>query len=172
MKANQKVSLRKNGQGYMQVVGGIVALLIALIIGVMLYFSVVDTVDEFSEVTETFTGYAWATANASAWSITLGNSPASSTVTNVTCYNGTAGTESYPTFILNHETINVAADAADVFSQVNVTYTSNIATDEGDVTDMAQNVFGIAPLIAIVVIAAIILGVVLAFGSGRKGGGL
>lgn len=171
MKANQKTRFTSDNQGYVQVIAGIVALLIAIIIGVMVYFEVTDSVSEFGEVAETFTGYS-ATDNASAWNVNLLNSPVNTNNCNVTCYNSTGTSESYPTFTLNLRTVSVAADAADEFSQVNVTYTSNIANTEAGATSMASTVFGLLPLIALVVIAAIILGVVLAFGKGGKGGGL
>lgn len=170
MKANQKFkNLSKNDDAYIKIVGSLVALLLAIIVGVLVYFEMLDSVSSFSEDTvEVFTGYTTA-SNASAWSVTLQNSPASATVTNVTCANMTAGSESYPTFSLNHRTISVGAGGADQFTQVNVTYTSNIATDESTATDMASTVFGLLPIIALVVVASIILGIVLGFG-GSKGG--
>ena len=168
MKANQLFKL--NNQGNAQVVGGIVALLVAIVVGVMLYFNITDTVNEFGEVTETFGPYA-DTTNASAWTVILTNSPVNAANTNVTCVNITSGGESFPTFGLNHKTISVAADAASNFTQVNVTYTSNIADTESGATDMASTVFGLAPIIALVVVAAVLLGVILTFGKsgGRKG---
>jgi hypothetical protein len=169
MKANQHIKL--DNQGNVQVVGGIVALLVAIIVGVMLYFNISDTVDEFGEVIETFGPYT-DTTNASAWTVTLTNSPVNTANTNVTCVNLTSGSESYPTFGLNHRTISVAADAANNFTQVNVTYTSNIADTESGATDMASTVFGLAPIIAVVVVAAVLLGVILTFGKGGHKKGL
>lgn len=158
-----------------KVVGPLVALLLIIVVSILVYFSVVDNVSQFSEQTETFTSdgsstaFAWATSNASAWGVTLDNSPYSTGVTNVTCLNITAATESYPTFTLSGKQISVAADAADTFNQVNVTYTSHTATDEADVTDDAQTVMTLMPVIALVVIASIILAYMVGFG-GRKGG--
>ena len=43
-------------------------------------------------------------------------------------------------------------------------------TVHSDVNDTAETIFGLAPIIAIVLIASIILGVVTGFGSGGKGG--
>lgn len=168
MKGNRKAKTIRNNDGYMQIVAGIIALLLTIVIGVMVYFEVDDGIDQFDEVVETFGTYA-DTTNASAWSVTLDNSPASTSDVNVTCVNLTAGAESYPTFSLSHKTISVAADAANNFTQVNVTYTSHMSSDAGENTDMAGTVFGLLPIIALVVIAAIILAVVLGFG-GNKGG--
>lgn len=171
MKANQFIKLKHDDSGYVKVVGGIIALLITILVGIMIYFNVVDSADAYDDsITETFTGYAWATANASAWSVDLDYSPVNAANTNVTCYNGTAGTESYPTFGLSNKRINVAADAADYFSQVNVTYVSHIANTESGATSTASSVFGLLPIIALVVVAVIIVGVVIGFGRGRGGG--
>lgn len=171
MKANQFIKCKKD-DGNVQLVGSIIALFVAIIIGIMVYFQVTGGVTAYDDtITETFTGYA-ASANASAWSVTVDYSPVDSTNTNVTCYNATGPSESYPTFSLSFSTISVAADAADEFSQVNVTYVSHIASLESDATDMATTVFGLAPLIGLVLVAAVLLGVILAFGRGRRGGGL
>lgn len=180
MKANRKLKLDNSGATYTAVIAGLVALLLTIVIGVMLYFEVTDSVDQFDEVTETFTGYtrynhgAGTGSNKTGVTITLDNSPYSSSVTNVTCWNASGTSaynrQSYPSFGLNHKTISIAADAARNFTQVNVTYTSNIAQAEGsDVTPMAQTVFALAPIIALVVVAAIIIGIVILFGGGRRG---
>ena len=168
MKGNRKAKTIEDTNAYTQVVSGIVALLVTIMIGVMVYFTVADDVDQYNEVTETFGSYA-DTTNASAWSVTLDNSPASTSDVNVTCVNLTAGAESYPTFTLNFKTISVAADAANNFTQVNVTYTSHLSSDAGENTDMAGTIFQLAPIIALVVVASVILMVVLGFG-GSKGG--
>jgi len=174
MKANRKFKTDETGSSSTtQVVGMLVALMLTIIISVMIYYEVSGSVADFSEQTETFTGYAALTANASAWSVTLANSPDGTGNCNVTCFNATGGQLSYPTYGLNHKTISVAADAADMFSQVNVTYTSHIGTDEDTTTTMAGTVFVLLPIIALVIVAAIILGIVLGFGgSGKSGGGL
>lgn len=93
MKANQKLkNLKENKKGYVKVVGGLVALLIMIIIGVLVFWEVNDAID-------------------------LGSAQAN---------------------------------------------TSRNAT-----TAMASTVFGLLPLVALVVVAAIILGIVLAFGGGK-----
>jgi hypothetical protein len=168
MKANQRLKL-KDDHGYFQVIGGIVALLIFLVIGVMLYFNVSEGVDEFGIVVETFGPYA-DTTNGSAWTVTLENSPVNIASTNVTCCNISAGVDSWPTFTLNFKTVRAAADAANNFTQVNVTYTSNIASLESGNTNMAGTVFTLAPIIALVVVAVVLLGVILTFGKGKRGG--
>jgi len=175
MKANRKFkSITEDAGAYTKVIGGIVALLLTIIIGVMVYYEVSDGVDQFSEQTETFTGYTALTSNASALVITLDNSPDGASNCNVTCYNATASANlSYPAFSLNHKVIRVAADAAHYYTQVNVTYTGHAGTDEATTTSMAGTVFTLLPIVALVIVAAIILGVVLGFGgTGKSGGGL
>ena len=170
MKANRKLRTNTNAAN-IGMVGTIVALLIVIMVSVMIFFEFTGSIDSFDERTETFTGYTLATANASAWTVTLDNSPDGTGNCNVTCANTTGGTESYPTYVLDGKIIRVAADAADTFDQVNVTYTSKMASDEGTTTDMAGTVFSLAPLIALVVVASIILAIVVGFGgSGKKGG--
>jgi hypothetical protein len=59
-----------------------------------------------------------------------------------------------------------------VFWEVNdsITLGSDAAnTSRNTTTSMASTVFGLLPLIALVVVAAIILGVILAFGAGKAG---
>ena len=88
------MKLGKNNKGYVKVVGGLVALLIMIIIGVLVFWEVNDA-------------------------ITLSSDDA-------------------------NESRNTT-------------------------TSMATTVFGLLPLIALVVVAAIILGVILAFGGGKAG---
>jgi hypothetical protein len=88
------MKLGKNNKGYVKVVGGLVALLIMIIIGVLVFWEVNDAIDLSSD------------------------------------------------------------DAND---------------SRNTTTDMATTVFGLLPLIALVVVAAIILGIILAFGSGKAG---
>jgi small-conductance mechanosensitive channel len=94
MKANIKSKLVENDKGYVKVVGGLVALLIMIIIGVLVFWEVNDA----------------------------------------------------------------------------ITLSSDTANDSRNTTtNMATTVFGLLPLIALVVVAAIILGVILAFGGGKTG---
>jgi len=95
MKANKKaLDIVENKAAYTKVVGGLVALLLTIIVGVLVF---------------------WETNDA----ITLGT-PAANTSRNAT-------------------------------------------------TTMASTVFSLLPLVALVIVASIILGVVLGFGGGRKG---
>lgn len=153
----------------MKLVGTLVALLIIIIIAGMVYYSIVDNTDQFSEVTDTTTGYSHGD-NASAWSIYLDNSPDGTSNLNITCYSATAGTLSYPSFTLSNEKVSVAAGAASNFTQVNATYTSKMATAEEGITEDAGTVFSLLPIIALVVVASVILLYVIGFGGGRKGG--
>ena len=170
MKANQKVKqLREDTSAYTKMVGGIVSLLLVIIISVLVFWSVSDSVDSFNEVDETFTGYSHGD-NASAQTVELDNSPNSESDTNVTCYSSTAGTLSYPTFSVNQKDVTIAAGSASNYTQVNVTYTSNMGTDATETEDMASTVYALAPIVALVIVASIILAVVMGFGGGKKGG--
>jgi hypothetical protein len=171
MKANRKFKTDETA-GYPQVVGMIIALMLTIVIGVMIYYEVSGSVADFSEQTETFTGYT-VEHPGSATTITLGNSPTSTSTCNVTLYNATTPAELYPTYTLNAKQIHITAANAVNFTQVNVTYTSHAGTDAALTTTMAGTVFVLLPIIALVIVAAIILGVVLGFGgSGKSGGGL
>lgn len=98
MKANVKPkTFKKDNSGYLKVVGGLVALLIMIIIGILVFWEVNDS----------------------------------------------------------------------------ITLSSDTANDSRNTTtSMASTVFGLLPLIALVVVAAIILGVILAFGAGGGGKGM
>ena len=175
MKANKKSkNIGNDTKAYVKVVGGLVALLLMIIIGVLVYWDTQSAIDGFEEQSETFTSdssgtaFVLATTNGTAWSITLDNSPSSAGACNITCYNSTAHSVSYPAFTLSHTTVSVAADAADEFNQVNATYTSNMASNEDSTSDMASTVFDLAPIIALAVVASIILGVIIGFGGGGK----
>lgn len=189
MKANQRLWKDTNAQTQMNAVVTVVALLLAIVIGVMVYFEVTESIDEFDVVTERFYGYTTPPvtdleggSNFTATVVTLKNSPYStdnSTIT-VYCYNATGVVQSAPAVDINHKQISIPASPARgdgtplAYTQINVTYTTNMADTEGsDVTPMAESVFGLLPIIALIIVAAIILAVVLGFGgSGRKGGGL
>ena len=190
MKANQFLQKDTNAQTQIRAVVTILALLIAIIIGVVVYFGVTDSVDEFSTVTERFYGYttptgtndAVAGSNATAQVVTLKNSPYSTSNSSITvyCWNATGNVQSAPAVTINHKQVSIPAAPVRAYgtplayTQINVTYTSNIASAEGsEVTPMANTIFKLLPIVALVIVAAIILAVVLGFGgSGRKGGGL
>ena len=187
MKANQFVKLNNNG--YTQVVGGIVALFIAIVIGIMLYFAVMESDTAFeSTITETvtndiagaaFTRYDGASAGSNKTGVTVQLDYNIYSMSNITCWNEsgtvevlsyleTAGTDYYT----NGDRLIIIADRADNFTQLNLTWVSQIGSAAGTNTNMASNVFGLLPILGLVVVAAILLGVVLAFGSGRRRGGL
>jgi len=181
----------------MVTVGVVVSLLISIIIGVIIYFEVIDSVEQFNEATERFTGYTLPTgthslggSNYTVTLITLTSSPYSidNSTISVVCYNSTGHFTSSPAVGINGREITIPPSPLKVlgnplgFNQINVTYTSNTArTQSHEVTPMASTVFSLLPIIALVVVASIILAYVLAFGggtgntgggSGRKGGGV
>ena len=174
MKANNK--FRTNKDAYAQVVGGVVALLLTIVIGILVYWYISPAIAPASD-SQTFTGYTLPVGadsqgtNSSAWSITLKNLPSSSALTNVTCYNATGGNLSYPTFTLANTVVSVAAGAAEGFSQVNVSWTTKVSTEAASTNTMAGTVFGLLPIIAIVAIGGILIGLVMVFGGSRGSGG-
>jgi len=175
MKANKSSQLRYNDKGYAKIIGGIVALLLTIIIGIMVYWSVSPNLISSDAQVETFTGYTLPVgsdsqgSNSTAWYVTVTEIPKSSSDTNVTCYNATGVSESWPTFTLSHTRIDVAADAADGFSQVNVSYTTRASDVASSTNTQASTVFELIPIVAIVVIGSIMIGLVVGFGaSGKK----
>ena len=176
MKANKKViqNIGKNDSGYVKVVGGLIALLLMIIVAILVYWETQGAISAFEESSETITSdidgtaFVALTTNASAWVIELGNTPTGTGATNITCFNSTSKTESFPAFTLSNKQVSVAADAADYFDQVNATYTSNMASNEDGVSDMATTVFDLLPVIALAVVASIILGIIIGFGGSGK----
>ena len=172
MKANKKSrDIKEDPNAYVMAVGGLVALLLMIIVGIMVFWQATGSIDGLSEQSEIFTSdadgaaFVLDTTNYSAWSIILDNSPSSSSACNITCYNSTAHSVSYPAFTLSHTTVSVAAYAAEEFNQVNATYTSNMANTGEGTTAMATTVFDLLPIIALAIIASIIIGVVIGFGG-------
>jgi len=161
--------LLKDKNGYAKIIGGLIALLLVIIVGVMVYWETQGSIDEFGTVTEVFTGYSHGD-NASAQTVTLSNSPNSASDVNVTCYSSTSGTLSYPTFSVNQKLITIAAGSASNYTQINVTYTSHIGAGEDAASDMAGTVFGLLPIVALVVVASIIIGVIIGFGGSNRRG--
>ena len=150
---------------YAKVIPVIIAFLIATGIGAIVLFEILDAPDALSG--ELYEEFSYAdTTNASAWSVEVGHSPTGTSDVNVTCVNITAGAESYPAFTLNQKTISVAADAANNFTQVNVTYTPNSGAVGDDVRVMGETVWTLLPIIALVIVASIIIGIVVMMGSG------
>ena len=186
MKANRKLVNNDNAYN-VAMVGGLVALLISIIIGVMVFWSLTGNIPgNDASRTEIFTGYTLPSgpahtggSNASAQVITLAyvpNGNSNSSVA-VVCYNSTGHTISSPTVTVsgNKITIPAAVDHTATpplgYNQVNVTYTPKIYTESTSTTSMANTVFALLPIIALVVVASIILAIVVGFG-GSKGGNL
>jgi len=184
MKANKKQLLSDDNAFNPQVVSGFVVLLISIIVGILIFWSLsggmplTDTQTE--TVTTDITGTAFSLptngdsddgSNASAWAIQTLYLPSSTTGVNVTCYNSTGTSESYPTFTLSNRRIDVSADVADGFNQVNLSYTTKFSTEKTGTETMASTVFALLPIIALVLVAGIILAVVMGFGK-KQGGTL
>jgi len=169
MKANKSFrKIRDDPSGYTKVIGGLIAFLLMIIVAVLIFWETQGSIDSFDERVEYFTGYTLDGSNSSARSVELDNSPTGTSGTNVSCYNSTAGTATYPTFTISHKTVSFAAEASSEFSQINVTYTSNMGESEDGTSDMASTVFDLLPIIALAVVAAIIIGIIVGFGSGSR----
>ena len=174
MKAN-RTSRGLDNNAYAKVVGGLVALLITIIIAVLVYWSASPNIVSSDTQSQQFTGYtlpvggASQGSNSSAWSVTITLIPNGAGSVNVTCNNATSGTSSYPTFTLAHRTISVGAGVADGFSRVNVSYTTKASADASGTNTMATTVFGLLPIIAVVVIGSILIGLVIVFGGTGRG---
>lgn len=156
-----------------KVLGGIIAILIAIIIGVLVYYSIATT-GEMGRVTDTFTA-----TNATNVTSTLTYTPQSDTEMNVTYYNSSAATwHTVPstnwtrsgrtmTFIVLNGTGVSTYDAN--LSQVRYRYyTDTGQTVRDNVDPQASVVFTLAPIVAIVMIASVILAVVSGFGGGKQ----
>lgn len=96
--------------------------------------------ESYSNNTETFVGGQYADNSTSVF-IYLSNAPDSKAETNVTCYNATGTSESYPAFDLNGNEIVIVADSAPEFSQINVTYVHRQYYDRYFYFDIVENSF-------------------------------
>lgn len=82
---------------------------------------IVSPASNYSAKTETF-AYP-ITKNSTITYVILKAVPENKDLTNVTCRNTTASTNSYPAFTLADDVITILADAADEFNQITVNYT-------------------------------------------------
>jgi len=170
MKANQSIKqLKPNNTGYVKIVGGLVALLLMIIVGVLVYYSVSDDMIESSS-TETFT-YTTPQATNADLVVTLSSSPSS--ITKVWIHNSTSGAShaNVTTGITtNFKTVTVAhAGIAAEYNHAVVYYVSNTGADADSTGDMASTIFSLLPIIALAVVASIIIGVIIGFGGSKKG---
>lgn len=141
--------------------------------------SVTDTITQDSDG-NTFTRYdrdGATGSNLTGEKIKLSYNPSS--ITNITCWNvsGTEEVESYLTvsgtdYSLNGVYLYVLAGRASNFTQVNITYVPLSGVVGGDVRDMGSTVFELAPIIALVLVATVIIGIVVMMGNNRKFGGV
>lgn len=175
MKANRKFILDNKGAFTGQSVTVLVALLIAIVIAVLVYFEVSD-INEFNERVERFTGFDGDQGSRDGIrTVNLTNSPRSAAQVNITFFNASGSGQQvcYTTsHTVNHRSVTTPANAASInFTQINVTYTSRAGTAEADdVTPMASTVFSLLPLIALVVVASVILVIIVGFGAGGRRG--
>jgi len=193
MKGNQKFKYDETASVNAKAVSGLIALLLTIIISVLIYFSVSST-DIFIDDAESFTGYsrydgaAQTGSNYTGITITLADTPindASINITfrNVSSYEATdthhtihEDNEFYPQgpgtgWNRSHRSIVITPHQRTItnFTMVNISYSTGSAQLERTViTPMAVTVFNLAPLIALVVVASIILGIIVGFGGKRS----
>jgi len=177
MKANSKSKLTNDNTAYVKVVGGLVALLLMIIIGVMVYWETQGSIEGFGSVTEYITSdsdgntFVLTTSNGTGELLELEYSINS--VTTLTCYNSSNGsTYTLSTEGTNYNTngkfLQIEAGQGDEFNQVNVTYVPNMGAGEDSTSDMASTIFSLLPIIALAVVAAIIIGLIIGFGGSSK----
>ena len=182
MKANNKSkTIKEDKEAYAKVVGGLVALMVTIIIAILVYWNISTSMPAMSTQADTFTGYTVGTTNASsggsnqtAQEVTLTYYPES--ITNITCYNATGHTFTSPTnYTTSGRVLTVPSDMRSyasanprAYTQINVTYTTKIATDTAHTNTQATTMFQLLPIIAIVVVGGILIGLVIAFGGGSR----
>ena len=154
----------------MSAIISVIVLVISIVIGIMIYFNVSYT-GTFAEQTETYTGISANSINR-----TLTYLPNSNDDVTIEFYDtisstwntSAAGTLpltkgqhllSLPNFRMN------VTDISDVRAEY---YTQEGAYVKNTATPTSTTVFTLAPVIAIIAIAGIIIGIVTAFGKGNK----
>ena len=147
----------------------VLVLIITVIVGVMVYYNV-STVDELDPITERFTGLV----NTTDYNMTLYAKPNSGGATDFsgTWYNSSSAawaTLAAGLYVLDETNLrlntNTTNDGLNM-TAVNVTYYSIAgALNRDSIGVTVASVWAIAPLIAIVIIAGIILAVVTGFGK-------
>ena len=151
-------------------IGGIIALMVAILVAVMIYFSIAQT-GEFPLVTERWTGLT----NSSNIVKTLTYPPNSASDFSGTWYNDSALSENWGTlnstlFTRDGRTLTLKTNSGGAggmnMTKVNVSYyTATGVAVKNNINPAATTTFTLAPIIGLVMIAAIILGYVSVFGK-------
>ena len=174
-----------------KMVSTVVVVLLAIIIGVMVYYTIANTT-ALSEQTSGNTSVThWQNIT-----INLDDYPDSATEVFIVWHNGTQehdtggdpwnalpmgtnGTSSQNWTLNSDKTIFLkltdnTTGAVHGIDAVNITYNSSAAVAKRDnINPMAVTTFGLLPIVVFVMVAAIVMGVVIAFGGGkRRDGGL
>jgi len=175
-------------------IGALIGLLLVVIVGALIYFEVAN-LDQFEVRTESFSGYTRYTdathtgSNYTGVTITITNTPLNDANVNISLRNvssyeagdthhgicednlfypegpGNGWNRSYRTIVISPDPRTITN-----FTMVNITYSTGETFVEGDsVTPMAVTVLGLAPLIALVVVAGMILAIILTFGRRKRG---
>lgn len=173
--------------------GVVIAILVTIIIGVMIYWNIADSgqMGVVSSI-QTASNGSGDVVTSRWFNYTLSYNPASASEVNVTMYNSTVGPVGCALSYVPTANISVATnrimlsigvsnnDSAGTsyyrqnnFTQHNITY----YTDTGvvvrrDINPNSQTIFTLAPLIGIVMIAAVVLSIIVLFGATKPGGGI
>lgn len=151
-------------------IGAIISLLVAVTIGLMIYYNLAGT-GEYPSITERYTGLT----NTSDITKTLSYTPNSASDFSGTYYNkATTAWATLPSglFSRSGNSLTLLTNTGTPWgealnmSKVNVTYyTPTGAVMRDNVNPVASTVFTLAPLVAIVLIAGIVLAIVTRFGK-------
>ena len=146
-------------------IGALISILVVIIIGVLIYYSITDT-GELAQGSQTFT----ASDSLSTITHTLTYRPASISEINLTYYNGTTikGYATVANLSLAGSSLTVNCTNWNQTSHVVTYYSSTGVVVRDNVNPQASTIFTLAPIVAIIVIASLILAVVMGFGSGRN----
>jgi len=172
----------KNKNGYIKAVGGLVALLIVIIVGIMIFWQTTDSMPaQESSRTEIFTGYTLPDgsdssggSNDTAQTVTLAYVPYSTTNASITvyCYNSSAETQTAPPVTIANRAVTIQSGSGTAnpagYSQINVTYTPKIYIDSATTKTQATTTFNLLPIIAIVIVGSILIGLVIGFGGKKE----
>jgi len=183
MKANRSIRFKDNNEGYVKLVSGLLVLLLAIVIGILIFWNVSPNMPgNVASRTEIFTGYTLPSdsdssggSNDTATTVTLTYVPYRTTNASiaVVCYNSSAETQCSPPVTITNKNVVIQSGSGTAnpagYDQINVTYTPMIYDDIGTTETNAGTVFGLLPIIAIVVIGSIMIGLIAGFGKGKKG---
>ena len=167
MKANRFAKLARKNKGALdlQQVGILSAFFIVIIITVMIFWNIATSVPEIKEQTESFS----ITSTTSNQTFTLSYSKVKSDTVTVEIYNGSATTPVWRTLTSSDFTVNEHANTVTVLASAlatndtiaKITYKTYGAVQAGNAETMFSTVFGLLPILGLVIVASLIIAVVI-----------